>query len=110
MIPTSLKKVEELDLSDNYLGFLPRLTNFGTLRVLNLQHANLYTLGGIELLTTLKKLDISHNKELKNLPSGFSKLTQLKELVIIGNPWLKNKTILGKMPNLKVVTGTDHEE
>ncbi len=80
-------KLEELDLSNKAIEFLPReISHLHELKKLNLSHNLLKELPPyISKLTALVELDLSHN-QLTELPCELSELLSLQDLKIDQNP------------------------
>lgn len=89
-----------LNLSGLHLSIVPYLQLFINLKKLNLFDNSISSLDGIEKLTTLEYLDVSHTKITDYKP--LYKLKALKELTtnIISNTQLKE--LQDKLPNTKI--------
>lgn len=106
-LPTSiglLKELKNLDLSGNELQLLPATVGeLSLLQTLNLNCNKLTALPDLEHLTSLSKLDVSHN-QLSELPETIYKLEHLAEVHASNNHITTISANVCKLAALKVLS------
>ena len=87
-----LKRIEELNLSDNYLQDLSGLSALLTLRMLYLDSNQIHSISPLASLVNLQLLSISHNfiKSVRTLPS----FTELREINLNHNHLVSETEVL----------------